>query len=96
MSTRIRCRQKSGKFTTTSIFRLFGFIAPLRNFLLILELKDAVPLRLLTSLPQIKTKDGIQAGVNEVLRSNLRQEDDTIDVHSGSVSVNADTIQPYR
>ena len=64
----------------------------LRNFLLILELQDAVPQPLLSSLSDIQTKEGIQAGVNEALRSNPRQKDVMIHVDSGSVSVKADTL----
>jgi signal transduction histidine kinase len=64
----------------------------LRNFLLILELQDATPQPLPSALSHIQTKNCIQAGVNEALRSNPRQEDITIDVGSGSVSVKADTL----
>jgi two-component system, sensor histidine kinase and response regulator len=58
----------------------------LRNYLLILDLQTAVsePARLLSSR---EVEESIQAGVNEALRLNKRQEDVSIQVNAGSISV---------
>jgi signal transduction histidine kinase len=64
----------------------------LRNYLLILELQNAVPENMIGSLSPRQVEESIQAGVKEALRLNKRQDDVTVLVSACSITVKSEDL----
>jgi signal transduction histidine kinase len=64
----------------------------LRNFLLVLELKDATPKTAPRPLSAVEVELSIQLGVNEALRMNRRETDVTVQVENREVLAKRDDL----
>jgi signal transduction histidine kinase len=64
----------------------------LRNYLLILDIQNAVPETLLGSLSPRQVEESIQTGVKEALQLNKRQDDVTLQVSACSIAMKPEDL----